>query len=220
MNKMVFKKILIYCFLVCLFSCKDAVIQSKDKNQKPNIVLIVVDDQGYADFEAFDNHDPKVVNPHIAKLAHSGITFTQAYTTAPVCSPSRVGMLTGKNQFRWDKKASWGPGLPDKVKTMAEYLKEVGYTTARIGKNDLGDLDWQSLIKMTKDFFTNNLDSYYAIEQELLGGKRLMRLTWNENDWQFPSKKNWNSDLKKQEGIAYEKVHGFGHDRLLESCRK
>jgi arylsulfatase A-like enzyme len=49
-----------------------------------------------------------------------------------------VGILTGKNQFRWDKKASWGPGLPNSVKTIAEYLKEAGYTTARIGKNDLG----------------------------------------------------------------------------------
>ena len=46
--------------------------------------------------------------------------------------------LTGKNQFRWDIPASWGPGLPDNVKTLPEYLKEVGYHTARIGKNDLG----------------------------------------------------------------------------------
>lgn len=111
---------------------------SDRKNTRPNILLIVVDDQGYADFEGFEHHDPSVETPHMKKLAASGITFTQAYTSAPVCSPSRVGILTGKNQFRWDKKASWGPGLPDSVQTIAEYLKGVGYKTARIGKNDLG----------------------------------------------------------------------------------
>lgn len=108
------------------------------RDKMPNILLIVVDDQGYADFEPFDHHDPAVVNPHMLKLGKSGTIFTQAYTTAPVCSPSRVGLLTGKNQFRWDKKASWGPGLPDSVSTIAEHLKTIGYNTARIGKNDLG----------------------------------------------------------------------------------
>ncbi|NOR74393.1 MAG: sulfatase-like hydrolase/transferase, partial [Draconibacterium sp.] len=70
--------------------------------------------------------------------ANAGMIFTQAYTTAPVCSPSRAGLMTGKNQFRWDVKASWTPGLPDETKTIAEYLKEAGYTTARIGKADFG----------------------------------------------------------------------------------
>jgi len=119
-------------------ACAPVNESTKENNQKPNIILIVVDDQGYADYEPFDNHDPQVVNPHISALARSGITFTQAYTTAPVCSPSRVGILTGKNQFRWDKNASWGPGLPDSVKTIAEYLHDSGYATARIGKSDLG----------------------------------------------------------------------------------
>ena len=104
----------------------------------PNILLIVVDDQGYADFAPFDNHDPAAATPHMARLAEGGTVYTQAYVTAPVCSPSRVGMLTGKNQFRWDGPASWGPGLPDSVRTVAEYLSAAGYATARIGKNDLG----------------------------------------------------------------------------------
>ena len=108
------------------------------KDKLPNIVLIVVDDQGYADFEPFPNHDLKIKTPNMAKIANAGMIFTQAYTTAPVCSPSRVGILTGKNQIRWDVNAGWGPGLPDSVKTIAEYLKQIGYTTARFGKNDLG----------------------------------------------------------------------------------
>ena len=101
-------------------------------------MLIVIDDQGYADFSPFKKHDKSISTPNITRLGKSGTVFTQAYVTAPVCSPSRAGILTGKNQFRWDKPASWGPGLPNNVKTIAEYLKEAGYETARIGKNDLG----------------------------------------------------------------------------------
>ncbi len=74
----------------------------------------------------------------MARLAAGGTVYSQAYVSAPVCSPSRVGLLAGKNQFRWDKPASWGPGLPASVKVLPEYLKEAGYATARIGKNDLG----------------------------------------------------------------------------------
>ncbi len=105
---------------------------------RPNVLLIVVDDLGYADFEGFEHHDVQVEAPHMKRLAESGIVFTQAYTTGPVCSPSRAGLNTGKNQFRWDEDADWGPGIPDTVKTIAEYLKGAGYLTARIGKNDFG----------------------------------------------------------------------------------
>ncbi len=110
----------------------------KETNERPNILLVVVDDQGYADFAPFDNHRPEISTPNMNRLAEAGTVFTQAYTTAPVCSPSRAGLNTGKNQFRWDTKASWGPGLPETTKTIAEYLKEAGYQTARIGKADFG----------------------------------------------------------------------------------
>ncbi|MGB5364561.1 MAG: sulfatase-like hydrolase/transferase [Aureibaculum sp.] len=129
-------KLIIIALFLGLLSCKNT--DQANKVKTPNILLIIVDDQGYADFEPFENHDPSIGTPNMSKLANSGMIFTQAYTSAPVCSPSRVGLLTGKNQFRWDKKASWGPGLPDSVKTIAEYLKDIGYATARIGKNDLG----------------------------------------------------------------------------------
>lgn len=131
------KTLLISLFLLAI-SCKEKP-NDKRETKKPNVLLIVVDDLGYADFEPFSNADAtKAHTPNMASIGSEGITYTQAYTTAPVCSPSRVGMITGKNQFRWDKPASWGPGLPDSVKTIAEYLKEAGYATARIGKNDLG----------------------------------------------------------------------------------
>ncbi len=127
-----------YLIVVLAFVSCNSPKKKTTLDEKPNIILIVVDDQGYADFTGFDEHDSEVKNPNISNLAKSGLTFTQAYTTAPVCSPSRVGILTGKNQFRWDPQASWGPGLPDSVLTIAELLQKEGYATARIGKNDLG----------------------------------------------------------------------------------
>jgi len=134
------KNLAVFLLFLCVTSCGTKTDEKKkgSTHKPPNIVLIVVDDQGYADFEPFENHDPEIKTPHIARLAKSGRIFTQAYVTAPVCSPSRAGLITGKNQFRWDGPASWGPGLPDSVKTIPEYLKKVGYITSRIGKNDLG----------------------------------------------------------------------------------
>jgi len=108
------------------------------KNLTPNILLIVIDDLGYADFSPFENHASDISTPNMKRIADGGTIYSQAYVTAPVCSPSRAALITGKNQFRWDIPASWGPGLPDDVKTIAEYLQEAGYETARIGKNDLG----------------------------------------------------------------------------------
>ncbi|MEN8115630.1 MAG: sulfatase-like hydrolase/transferase [Bacteroidota bacterium] len=108
------------------------------ETERPNVLLIVVDDQGYGDFSPFETHSPEISTPNMQRLADAGTIFTQAYTSAPVCSPSRAGLNTGKNQFRWDEKASWVPGLPDRTKTIAEYMKEAGYATARIGKADFG----------------------------------------------------------------------------------
>lgn len=129
------KLLLIIILSANFFACSQ---KTSNQNEKPNVLLIIVDDQGYADFEPFENHSPEISTPNMNRLAEAGTVFTEAYTTAPVCSPSRAGLMTGKNQFRWDEKASWGPGLPDNVKTIAEYLKEAGYTTARIGKADFG----------------------------------------------------------------------------------
>ena len=141
--------LLLFIIIGTIISCEEKNAEKKIAGNKPNILLIVVDDQGYADFSPFENHDNTVSTPNISRIGKSGTVFAQAYVTAPVCSPSRAGILTGKNQFRWDKPASWGPGLPDNIKTIAEYLKEVGYETARIGKNDLG-----------RNFHKNNVREY------------------------------------------------------------
>lgn len=105
---------------------------------KPNILLIVGDDHGYADISAFPHARPDISTPNFDRLATTGTILTQAYVTSPVCSPSRCGYLTGRYQNEWDPTGGWSPRLPANVKHIAEYLQEAGYATAMIGKNDFG----------------------------------------------------------------------------------
>lgn len=105
---------------------------------KPNILFIVADDQGFADMSAYPNARPDISTPHLDRIAAAGTLFTQAYVTSPVCSPSRAGYLTGRYQNEWDPTGGWAPRLPLNVKHIAEYLKEAGYDTRMIGKNDFG----------------------------------------------------------------------------------
>ena len=110
-----------------------------DDDNRPNILVIVTDDQGYGDLSAYSHHAADIDTPNLDRLAGEGVLFTQAYVSAPVCSPSRAGWNTGRYQQRWDPRASWSPGLPNDEKTLAEYLKGTGYTTGKVGKNDFGD---------------------------------------------------------------------------------
>jgi arylsulfatase A-like enzyme len=111
--------------------------------QKPNIVFILSDDAGYADF-SFQS-DRLVPTPNIDRIAHEGVKFTNAYVTSAVCSPSRAGILTGVNQaefgnvynfiqgqkYNIDKEQF---GIPVNVKLVGDYLKPLGYKTGIIGK--------------------------------------------------------------------------------------
>src|SRR5690348_14205384 len=70
-----------------------------DEPRRPNIVVIVSDDAGYADFSM--QGDKRFPTPHIDSIAAHGVRFTDGYVTAPVCSPSRAGLLTGRYQQRF-----------------------------------------------------------------------------------------------------------------------
>ena len=107
-------------------------------DERPNIVIIVTDDQGYADLSAYDHSANDIETPNMDRIAENGVLFTQAYVTAPVCSPSRAGWNTGRYQQRWDANAGWAPGLPEDIPTLAECLQAAGYVTGKVGKNDFG----------------------------------------------------------------------------------
>jgi arylsulfatase A-like enzyme len=108
--------------------------------RKPNIVVIVGDDMGYADVGFHGCKD--IPTPHLDALARSGARFTNGYVTGPYCSPTRAGLLTGRNQTRFGHEFNPGggpkQGLPLTEGTLADRLKAVGYRTALIGKWHLG----------------------------------------------------------------------------------
>lgn len=114
------------------------VIQAADK---PNVIVIVTDDQGTLDAKCYGSTD--LSTPNIDALATRGVRFTQFYAAAPVCSPSRAALMTGRYPVRAgvpgnvSSTAGQG-GMPTQQVTMAETFKAAGYATAHIGKWHLG----------------------------------------------------------------------------------
>ena len=114
-----------------------ALARAAADRRRPNILVIITDDQGYADLSAYPHAAKDVRTPHMDRLAAEGVLLTQAYVSAPVCSPSRAGWNTGLYQQRWGHW-SWGAPLPAGARTLAEYLKAAGYVTGKVGKSDFG----------------------------------------------------------------------------------
>ncbi|HIT75349.1 MAG TPA: sulfatase-like hydrolase/transferase [Candidatus Avipropionibacterium avicola] len=109
--------------------------------RRPNILLIVSDDHGHADRSALGHHSD-VRTPALDRIAAEGVTCTDAYVTAPICSPSRSGMISGRYQQRWGGLwfgSSQFP--PDDNPTVAETLRDQGYRTGYFGKVHYGTED-------------------------------------------------------------------------------
>ena len=107
---------------------------------KPNIIVILADDLGYADLGC--QGSIQVKTPHIDSLAANGVRCTTAYVTAPQCGPSRAGLLTGvyQNRFGYESnEQGYHPATPVHRKVIAEYLKSAGYVTGMMGKWGAGN---------------------------------------------------------------------------------
>lgn len=112
---------------------------------RPNFVIVFADDLGYGDLGCYGH--PTIRTPHLDRMAVEGTRFTQFYSAAPVCTPSRAGLLTGRYPIRSGMCGarrvlfpdSEG-GIPDDEITLAEALRECGYRTACVGKWHLGHL--------------------------------------------------------------------------------
>lgn len=116
----------------------------KDKTIKPpNIVLIVIDDLGYADLGIYGNKIHKT--PNIDRLAKEGLMFTDFHSNGPVCSPTRAALMTGQYQQRTGIEHAIGftrkEGMPLKKITIAEILAEKGYKSGVFGKWHLGHVE-------------------------------------------------------------------------------
>jgi arylsulfatase A len=106
------------------------------QNERPNIVIALCDDLGYGDLECFGH--PHIKTPHLNALAGEGMKLTDCYAAAPVCSPARAGMLTGRTPHRCGVY-DWIPEnspmhLREKEVTIATLLRHSGYATCHVGK--------------------------------------------------------------------------------------
>jgi arylsulfatase A-like enzyme len=143
--------------------------------RKPNIVLIVADDLGYGELTV-QGFEKDIPTPNIDRIAASGVRFTQAYVSAPLCSPTRAGLMTGRYQQRFGHEFNPGPqqnansdfGLPRTETTLAERLKPLGYATGMVGKWHLGFKPEKTPPQRGFDFFFGFLGGAHPY---LPGGK-------------------------------------------------
>lgn len=132
-------------FLIALAFGVITISNAQNKtSKKPNFIVIFADDLGYGDLSSFGN--PSIVTPELDKMAMEGQKWTNFYVGAPVCTPSRAALMTGRlpvrNGLMSDKVRVFHPnsanGMPEKEITIAEQLKKGGYSTLMVGKWHLG----------------------------------------------------------------------------------
>ena len=140
---------------------------------KPNVIIILTDDQGYADVGF--NGCKDIPTPNIDRIATNGVRFTNAYVSYAVCGPSRAGLITGRYQdrFGFGKNPLFAPndpnqGLPLTEQTLASALDSVGYQTMAYGKWHLGSHKTQRPLE-------RGFDEFFGF---LTGGHRYFPEEW------------------------------------------
>ena len=130
-----------------LLSLQGTVTVRQLQNSKPNIILILTDDMGYGDISCYGGKFAPT--PNVDKMAKEGIRFTSYYSSSPICSPSRTGILTGMAPAKWNitsflqkkadnRKCEQADFLDPAAPSIAKLLKSAGYTTGHFGKWHMG----------------------------------------------------------------------------------
>lgn len=133
--------ILLHVCVFCFVSTVTFTASSILAADRPNVILIYTDDQGSVDVNCYGAED--LITPHMDALAARGTRFTQFYAAAPVCSPSRAALLTGRVPQRAGvpgnvSSTKGHAGMPKEQVTIAEMMKQAGYVTGHVGKWHLG----------------------------------------------------------------------------------
>jgi arylsulfatase A-like enzyme len=117
------------------------------RSRQPNIILVLIDDAGYADYSSYGN--PRVKTVNIDRMAAEGLRFAQFYVNSPICSPSRTALMTGQYPARWritsyidnralNEKRGMAQFLDPAAPSLARFLQGSGYRTGHFGKWHLG----------------------------------------------------------------------------------
>lgn len=142
-----------YCTLTALGL--SATARAAEPSGNPNIVIILADDQGYADVSYNPHHPAEVNTPNIDALARSGVICTQGYASGAVCSPTRAGLMTGRYQQRSGiyTAGQGGSGMPLEERWMPMHLKQGGYVCGAFGKWHLGLTEEYNPVNRGFDYF-------------------------------------------------------------------
>jgi len=159
-------------------SCRSIAIA----DERPNIILVFIDDMGWADFSCFGNE--AVQTPHVDRLANEGIRFEQFYVNSPICSPSRVAISTGQYPQRWkitsylahrrqNSARGMAQWLDPSAPVLARFLRRAGYATGHFGKWHMGgQRDVVDAPEITEYGFEQSLTNFEGM------GPKLLPLVW------------------------------------------
>ncbi|XOV94251.1 MAG: sulfatase [Bacteroidota bacterium] len=165
--------------IISLYGCESP------KQKQPNVILIFIDDMGWADLSSFGNVEAQT--PNIDKLASEGIAFEQFYVNSPICSPSRVAISTGTYPQRWNitsylarRELNQERGITNwldpSAPMLARTLHDAGYTTGHFGKWHMGgQRDVTEAPYITEYGFDQSLTNFEGM------GAKLLPLTKDEN---------------------------------------
>ncbi len=160
---------------------------------RPNVIIIYADDLGYGDLGCYGH--PSIRTPHLDRMAAEGLRFTDFYSPAEVCTPSRAAMLTGRYAIRSGMSGGRSRvlfpdskgGLPANEITIAEALKTKGYATAHIGKWHLGIHEGS---RPNDQGFDHSFGLPYSNDMDSLGKGPAMQPNPPEDGWNVPLMRN------------------------------
>ncbi|MEM6798454.1 MAG: sulfatase-like hydrolase/transferase [Planctomycetota bacterium] len=180
--------------VVCLFAAGPMLARAAGR--PPNVVVLFIDDMGYADPSCFGN--PAIKTPHIDRLASEGLRLTNFYVNSPICSASRVALTTGRypqryriHSFLAERRSNRRRKMPDwldpAAPTLAKFLKKQGYKTAHFGKWHMGG---------GRDVGDAPLPQAYGFEQSLVSFEGLGdRVLWQKGGNQKLSWKHGRGEI-------------------------
>jgi arylsulfatase A-like enzyme len=162
--------------------------------RKPNIVFILADDLGYGDLGCYGQE--KIKTPNIDRLAREGMRFTQCYAGSTVCAPSRCALMTGLHTGHCTVRGNANVPLRPQDRTVAELLKEAGYTTGLVGKWGLGEAG-STGVPNKKGF-----DYFFGFLNQVHAHNYYPHFLWR-NDKKVPIEGNVQSSVK---GVAEKRA--------------